>query len=403
MSYTKHVLRLMLAAGLAAAVAAPAAQAAAPGTKTVTVVLADNVNGANPSAAGWGRVTSSPAGIDCPGDCQEDVPQASTVTLTVRPTRGYVFAGWGVFGNDAAPDCAAAPVCQLTIGPGDAAEVDAWLQPDAGLVASVQGAGALTISPAASGQPALPCAPDAAAGCYRRYPAGTRVTLTAVPDAAVAGARFVRWSDYRCPSSGRSCTLTMDGDTYLNAIFEPVFLRVDAGSFGPVAVSPPGVICAFAPDALTGAPAPCRIPFPLGTLATIVRDPARAQGQGEQWAGACTGVAPTCVVRMRKDQLVVAGSPPGGAGPGTGQTMRFGYAGPKGGRIVVTGGGGERTCRRTCTLGGFQPDSRIRIAAKGSKSVVFAKWSDITVRQTSRQIYVGDPTAVRATFKKKKK
>jgi hypothetical protein len=401
MSCTKHVLRLMVVAGLAAAAAPPAAQAAAPGTKTVTVVLGDNIDGANPSAAAWGRVTSSPAGIDCPGDCQEDVPQASTVTLTVRPARGYVFTGWGVFGNDAAPDCAAAPVCRLTIGPGDAAAVAARLQPDASLLMSVQGAGALTISPGASGQPALPCASDAV--CYRGYPTGTRVTLTAVPDVAIAGARFVRWSDYRCPSSGRSCTLTMDGDTYLNAIFEPVFLRVEAGSFGPVAVSPPGVICAFAPDALTGAPAPCRIPYPLGTLATIVRDPARAQEPGQGWIGACAGEAATCVVRMRRDQFVVAGSPPMAAGPGTGQTMRFGYAGPKGGRIIVTGGGAQRTCRRTCTLGGFQPDSRIRIAAKGSKSVAFAKWSDITVRQTSRQIYVGDPTAVRATFKKKKK
>jgi hypothetical protein len=105
---------------------------------------------------------------------------------------------------------------------------------------------------------------------------------------------------------------------------------------------------------------------------------------------------------MRKDQTVVAGAPPQGGGPGTGQSMRFGYAGSKGGKITVTGAGSVRTCRKTCVLGGFQPDSRIQIRASGSKTVTFSKWSDIKVKQALRSIYVGDPTAVQATFKRKK-
>ena len=106
---------------------------------------------------------------------------------------------------------------------------------------------------------------------------------------------------------------------------------------------------------------------------------------------------------MRKDQTVIAGAPPLAAGPSTGQSMRFGYKGPKGGRIIVTGGGKPRSCSKTCTLGGFQPDSRIRIEGKGSNKVAFKKWSDIKGTKASRSIYVGDPTAVQATFKKKRK
>lgn len=389
---TKRILRLLLAGAvsLTALVAAPLAHAAPPGMKTVTVTLADS-NAQNPTAAGWGRVTSSPAGIDCPGACQADFPHAGTITLTVTPAAGHVFDEWQVSGNETDSACARARACRLTIGAGDAAAVVASLRPQAMLSASAVGAGTLTVAPGEAGLPPVPCGTT----CSPRYAKGTRVTVTAVPDAAVPGARFVRWSDYRCPATGRSCTLTMDGEQYLNAVFEPVFLTIFGGSFGPVSVSPPGVVCAF------GSGVPCRIPFGLDVLATITRDPAAATAPDHGWQLACSGVAASCQVRMRKDQAVIAGSPPFGGAPTTGQSMRFGYKGPKGGKIVVTGDGTVRTCRKTCTLGGFQPDSRIRIAAKGAGKVKFRKWSDIKGTKASRSIYVGDPTAVQATFAKK--
>jgi hypothetical protein len=43
---------------------------------------------------GVGRVSSSPAGIDCPSDCAETLPLGATVTLTATPATGSVFQGW---------------------------------------------------------------------------------------------------------------------------------------------------------------------------------------------------------------------------------------------------------------------------------------------------------------------
>jgi hypothetical protein len=43
---------------------------------------------------GSGTVSSSPAGIDCPGTCSGDFAQDSTVTLAATATNGSAFNGW---------------------------------------------------------------------------------------------------------------------------------------------------------------------------------------------------------------------------------------------------------------------------------------------------------------------
>lgn len=45
-------------------------------------------------ASGRGSVTSSPAGIACPGTCSASFPIGTVVTLTEAPTVGRVFTGW---------------------------------------------------------------------------------------------------------------------------------------------------------------------------------------------------------------------------------------------------------------------------------------------------------------------
>jgi hypothetical protein len=60
----------------------------APGAVPVTVTV-------SLGGSGTGTVTSSPAGIDCPGDCTQTYSSNQTVTLTATATGGSTFTGWG--------------------------------------------------------------------------------------------------------------------------------------------------------------------------------------------------------------------------------------------------------------------------------------------------------------------
>ena len=67
---------------------------------TVTVTL---------SGTGSGQVTSSPAGINCPGTCAYAYPAGTAITLTASPTVGSRFQSWtGQF-------CGGPGTCQITL------------------------------------------------------------------------------------------------------------------------------------------------------------------------------------------------------------------------------------------------------------------------------------------------
>lgn len=60
-------------------------EVAAPSDVTLTVSLA---------GSGSGRITSAPAGIDCPGTCAMKAPAGSSVTFTAAPADTSSFAAW---------------------------------------------------------------------------------------------------------------------------------------------------------------------------------------------------------------------------------------------------------------------------------------------------------------------
>lgn len=62
------------------------------------------------AGAGSGRVTSSPAGIDCGVDCADAYPEGTEILLTATPDPGSVFLGWSYD-----TQCAGNP-CRLWIG-----------------------------------------------------------------------------------------------------------------------------------------------------------------------------------------------------------------------------------------------------------------------------------------------
>ncbi len=54
---------------------------------------------------GSGTVTSSPAGITCPADCEESFLTAEPITLSASPSSGWMFDGWSGGGCSGTADC----------------------------------------------------------------------------------------------------------------------------------------------------------------------------------------------------------------------------------------------------------------------------------------------------------
>jgi len=78
------------------------------GPKTVTAVFEREPQTVRVALVGKGRVTSSPAGISCPGRCTRAFAAGTSVRLTARPARGRRFAGWS-------GACSGSSSCTVTI------------------------------------------------------------------------------------------------------------------------------------------------------------------------------------------------------------------------------------------------------------------------------------------------
>jgi hypothetical protein len=105
----------------------------ATGVRSATLVIANNDSDENPynfdiqgtgtnlpswtlniavSGTGSGVVDSSPAGINCGADCNEDYEDGTVVTLTATPDPGIIFSGWSGGG------CSGTSTCQITMHAG---------------------------------------------------------------------------------------------------------------------------------------------------------------------------------------------------------------------------------------------------------------------------------------------
>jgi hypothetical protein len=152
---------------------------------------------------GAGTVTSSPAGVNCPGGaCTAQFPPgAQNITLTATPGPGQTFVVWG--GNSF---CAGTGACIGALGT------------DMQASASFSGTGGThTLTVTVSGQGTVSSSPlgfSCSSGtCMAPFSPGTQVTLTPTPN----GQTFTGWGG-ACSGTG-SCTVTLDADVSVTATF----------------------------------------------------------------------------------------------------------------------------------------------------------------------------------------
>ena len=172
-------------------------------------------------------------GIDCGADCEEKLPDGTTLTLTAEPDDGSRFVRWrGVECDEGqrADTCTLRVENDLT-----AVAVFGRLPRTSRLSVEIGGGGNGSVS--ADG---IACGDD----CEEELLAGTTLRLRAQPDDASV---FVRWRRVACDEDSRQevlCTFTIDADVSVVALFEPaVFLRVDVSGLGGVTTDVPGIDC----------------------------------------------------------------------------------------------------------------------------------------------------------------
>ena len=148
-------------------------------------------------ATGSGTISSSPAGINCPGSCSANYDAGTKVTLTATPAANYTFSGW-------TGACTGTTGC--TVDMSGAKTVGATFSASSyPLTVTTTGTGTVTSNPAGISCPGT---------CSAQFDANATVTLT-----QTAGTDYVfgGWSGACTGTAG--CTTNMTAAESVGAIF----------------------------------------------------------------------------------------------------------------------------------------------------------------------------------------
>jgi hypothetical protein len=172
---------------------------------------------------GGGTVTSSPAGIDCPGDCDESYVFNETVELTAAAAADHQFTGWS-------GACTGTGACSFDMSVDRNVTATFLALRDLDVTLAGGGTGTVTSTPAGIACPGV---------CSFAFLDGQGVTLDAAPN---PDSLFLGWSG---DCSGASCSVTMGADRdvtatfLLRAIFLDGFASGDYCAWSGVVGAPP--------------------------------------------------------------------------------------------------------------------------------------------------------------------
>ena len=245
---------------------------------------------------GQGQVTSSPAGINCPGRCEMEVPAGTNVTLTGSAGKDSMLSGWG-------GACTNNP-CSFTAN-ADAVVYAGFHARRHTLTINVNGPGRVQSSPAGI---------DCPGQCTASFEAHSLVVVHATPN---AGNYFQDWGTACGESYGADCGVFMHGDYSATAtfsstqrLFKLVVYQAGYGT-GRVQSSPPGIDCTTASPSCSGQ-------FAWGTQVTLTAT-AAAGSTLSGWGNSCAGTGP-CSVELNGNRFA---------------TVTFDAPPPAGGRYTV--------------------------------------------------------------------
>ncbi|MBX3273976.1 MAG: hypothetical protein KF729_27170 [Sandaracinaceae bacterium] len=322
--------------------------------------------------AGTGTVRSDPAGIDCGATCSADFDAGSTIRLTPVPATGSVFAGW-----ELVPACMMGTLCSFSVGAPTLVRARFERAPVT-LTVTRTGAGSGAVREDTMGALRIDCGSD----CSETLTPPATIRLLAVP---AVGSTFAGWTGGGCAASGNPCAVSVDADTTVSARFDVARWMLDVtvggGGTGNVVSVPAGAIdCG----------SDCGELYTHGTLVTLEARPA-AGSFFAGWSGACSGMAPTCVVTMDRARTV------GATFSTSSYTLSAARAGTGAGVVRETSPGSSIDCGAACSAS-YAAGTMVTLAAAPDACSDFVGWSAPCAGTGPCTVTVSGPTSVTATF-----
>jgi Fe-S cluster biogenesis protein NfuA len=326
--------------------------------------------------SGTGTVTSSPAGINCGGDCEEEYEEGKEVTLTATADPGSAFSGWS--------GCASEPEGKCKVTMSSAKEVTASFATAQKLSVTLEGTGTGKVKSTPAG---IDCPPT----CEAEFATGTAVTLKASPD---PGSVFSTWKGCEVVN-GRECEVTMSAAKAVKAKFTEVktlSVEKEGSGIGSIKTTPGGISCLSACDSAEAV-------YATGKLITVTAPPAKGSAFVE-WGGDCSGTGP-CTVTMSEAKSVTAEFAPI---PKLALTVNKSGSSGQG---TVKSKPASVNCGATCSTqtSGFYEASVVELTATPYKGSVFTEWTGgcsgasptclvtMSTAKTVSAVFTGSPSA----------
>lgn len=248
-----------------------------------------------------GSVVSSPAGIDCPGDCTQNYDINTVVNLTPIDDLNYTFMYWEETGCDGgAVLMSENRLCSAIFKP---------FEPPftTGLYVVVEGESSGVITENTGGYvTSTPSGITCPGDCSQGYPSGTQVTLTATP---VSGYSFAGWSGSGCttgtitiPTASVQCTARFVENSVTGGN-HTLTLTLEGGPGAGEVYSlptPPELQCINSAEPTTV----CTHSFAAGTLVNLVGN--AFGGLTLSWTGCDIANTDGCFLTMDSDRQVTA-------------------------------------------------------------------------------------------------